>query len=83
MEPIPPDLSSRPFRLTVERTIAAEPQAVFREWTEGIDRWFAAPGTVLMHPRVNAPYFFETATTASAIRTTDDSSGPSPNDSSR
>jgi len=60
MQPIRPDLSSRPYRATAERTIAATPQALFRAWTDRIDRWFAAPGTVLMEPRVNAPYFFET-----------------------
>jgi uncharacterized protein YndB with AHSA1/START domain len=60
-EPIcPPDLSSRPYGLVLERTFPVPPLVLFHAWTEGFDGWFAEPGAILLTPEVNAPYFFET-----------------------
>jgi uncharacterized protein YndB with AHSA1/START domain len=56
----PPDLSSRPHALTVERTMTTPPDLLFHAWTQKFDRWFAAPGTVVMRAEVNAPFFFAT-----------------------
>jgi uncharacterized protein YndB with AHSA1/START domain len=55
-----PDVSARPFELAVQRTFAASAASLYQAWTTGFDRWFAAPGSVLMNPQVNAVFFFET-----------------------
>ena len=55
-----PDLSTRPFHLTVERVMSAPPHVLFAAWTRHFDRWFAAPGSVLMDAKVNGVFFFET-----------------------
>ena len=56
----PPDLSARPHRLAVERDFAAPPATLYQAWTTGFERWFAAPGSLLMIPKVNSVFFFET-----------------------
>jgi uncharacterized protein YndB with AHSA1/START domain len=36
------------------------PDTLYRAWTEQFDRWFAAPGSVLMTPAIDAPFYFQT-----------------------
>jgi uncharacterized protein YndB with AHSA1/START domain len=54
-----PDLSSRPFHLTVETMMKASPAQLYRAWTDELERWLAVPGSVLMKADVNSVFFFE------------------------
>jgi uncharacterized protein YndB with AHSA1/START domain len=55
-----PDLGRRPHQLELEREMKAPPGALYRAITCELDRWFAAPGSLVMAARVDAPFFFET-----------------------
>jgi uncharacterized protein YndB with AHSA1/START domain len=40
--------------------MALPPDVLYRAWTEQFDRWFAAPGVILMKAEVDSAFFFET-----------------------
>ncbi|MFI9505874.1 SRPBCC domain-containing protein [Nocardia sp. NPDC052566] len=53
-------MADQPSGLAVERLMIASPDELYLAWTEQFDRWFAAPGSVLMRGAVDEPFFFET-----------------------
>jgi len=55
-----PDLSARPLQLAVECSMAASAETIYSAFTERLDSWFAAPGTLTMTAEVGSPFFFET-----------------------
>lgn len=56
----PPDLTSRPLGLTLDRFIALPIETIFRAWTTQFDLWLASPGSFLSRGEVNTPFYFET-----------------------
>jgi uncharacterized protein YndB with AHSA1/START domain len=57
----PPDLSSRPLGLKVERLIGLPIDLLFKAWTTEFDLWFASPGSFLGKAEPNTPFYFETS----------------------
>jgi len=55
-----PDLSRRRHSCRAERRMKASPDALFLAWTQQFDRWFAAPGSVVMTGAEGSVFFFET-----------------------
>lgn len=53
-----PDVSARPFNLTVERLMNASAEVIYRAWTKQLDLWFAAPGSVIMLGEVDTAFYF-------------------------
>jgi uncharacterized protein YndB with AHSA1/START domain len=55
-----PALTAQSYRLSVHCTMPLAPETLYRAWTEQFDQWFAAPGSVLMTPAIDAPFYFQT-----------------------
>jgi uncharacterized protein YndB with AHSA1/START domain len=58
-----PDLSERPFACYREKVFKLTRTILYHAWTDGLDTWFAAKGSMLMKVEVNAPFYFETSHT--------------------
>ena len=58
VSPFTPDLSNRPFSMTVERQMKASAEQIYDAWTSSFDKWFAQPGEMVMIPEVGRPFFF-------------------------
>lgn len=56
-----PDLSDRPFSLTVNRDMQAVAEQIYDAFVLNLEQWFAAPGTAAMWAEVGTAWFFETA----------------------
>lgn len=54
------DISEVTFQFSVTRRMKSSPENLFRAWTAHLDRWFAAPGSVLMKGETDSPFYFET-----------------------
>jgi uncharacterized protein YndB with AHSA1/START domain len=57
-DPFVPDLSARPFSMTLERPMKAAAGDIYAAWTEGFDKWFAQPGELIMTPEEGSLFFF-------------------------
>jgi uncharacterized protein YndB with AHSA1/START domain len=44
---------------TIEQTMKASSDQIYRAWTAEFDTWFASPGQIRMVPEVGEPYWFE------------------------
>lgn len=48
------------YALSVKHSFKIPAFRLYNAWTEQFDTWFARPGSVLMTPSVDRPFFFET-----------------------
>ncbi|TDE17648.1 SRPBCC family protein [Dyadobacter psychrotolerans] len=56
----PPDISSRPFNLKLEKHVPLSIENLFKAWTSQLDLWFASPGSLLSKAEPNTAFYFET-----------------------
>jgi uncharacterized protein YndB with AHSA1/START domain len=54
------EVQNRPNQCVIRTRMNSNPRMIYEAWTTGWEKWFAAPGTLKVEPKVGGAYSFET-----------------------